>query len=109
MKLTLSDLVKCGALQGVEKKKHYAIIRDDGAACRTVKGWKMKGHNDCRDTLYSQELDLGKLFDVEKLFMLMTKVSEEKYYGHAFTFNYMIDEIAKAICDKANELVKEEK
>ena len=39
----------------------------------------------------------GKVLSVEEIARLMTRVSEEKYHGMAFTFNYMIDEIAEAI------------
>lgn len=35
--------------------------------------------------------------DEKAIAMLMTKVSEDKYHGKAFTYNYMVDVIAQAI------------
>jgi len=77
----------------------YHDPHPDGTGIETIK--------DCIyllpiDTLYSQELDLGKLFDVEKVKEIISINSDG--CGQVDT-----DILAEAICDKAAELVKEEK
>ena len=56
----------------------------------------------CRLAIAKDYVHKSKLLDREELARLMTQVSEEKYHGKAFTYNYMIDEISDAII-KAQE------
>uniref|UniRef100_A0A6M3KYR9 Uncharacterized protein n=1 Tax=viral metagenome TaxID=1070528 RepID=A0A6M3KYR9_9ZZZZ len=118
MKLTIADLVKAKVLQGVEKKEGaedlqcpicgYHCVNNGGIECiRKADIYsEQKAFNQAIDTLYSQELDLGKLFDVEK----MEKIILDNGYdigGCGLGINS--ETLAEAICDKAAELVKEEK
>ena len=126
MKLTIADLVKAGVLQGVEKKRYCGECpllhpkeseqsdNKEPHSCAYMPQATLHhlGHHpelpvleDCPfnkliDTLYSQELDLGKLFDVEKVKEIISINSDG--CGQVDT-----DILAQAICDKANELVKD--
>jgi len=47
-----------------------------------------------------QDIEKSKEVTISELARELTEISEKKYNGHAFTFNYMIDEFAKKLLEK---------
>lgn len=120
MKLTIADLVKCGVLQGVEKIKGCDGGYGKHGCCG--KCFAALYFNQAIDLCNSREIDVGKMFDVEKVEKFMRIGSRANLDGELIwneetkTFKNTgtrtmseeaLKKIAKLLCDKANELVKE--
>ena len=82
-------------IRGVEEKES-----PKGKDCTCM----AQGNNECGcsadwtdNDRYNSLANVDVVVDEKAIAMLMTKVSEEKYHGNAFTYNYMVDVIAQAI------------